>query len=385
MEPFEDVACRLRFSVQDTGVGIAADSQAALFEPFIQGDSSITRRFGGTGLGLAISKRLVQQMDGEIAVASAPGSGSKFSFTVGLSRALAQGPPIDRGDVAALHVLLIDDNSLCRRTLLNELKALGTHAIAAASGPAALAQAARAQRQGHPFDLILLDWKMPGMDGLQTMHRLHEHAVQRGHPPVTVMMMVPTFGREALLAQSGAIRPDHVLAKPVLRKPLLDALSRMRRGLQSDASTAGRPTLEVLRTRATGLSGVRVLLAEDNPVNQLVSAELLKFLGMNVVVVSDGKQAVDAVRDGQEGRFDVVLMDLHMPRMDGFEATRRIRAMSHASRTPVIAMSAAVLPVDRAQSFAAGMVDHVAKPILAERLVEVLLKWVRQRGGVTGR
>ena len=381
IEPIADSECRLRFSVRDTGVGIAPDSQPGLFEPFTQADGSITRRFGGSGLGLAISKRLVQQMDGEIVVASTPGGGSEFSFTVKVGIALANGASLDRSEIADLHVLVVDDNPLCRRTLANELEALEVHTTAAASGAAALGQAERAQRQGHPFDVILLDWKMPRMDGLQTLHRLHEQAARHGRHPVTVMMMVPAFGRDALLAEASAIQPDHVLTKPVLRTQLLDSLLRMRRGLQSSAPVTGPGTLAVLRTRAAGLSGAHVLLVEDNLVNQLVAAELLKVLGMNVTVVSDGTDAVNAVRDGEAGQFDVVLMDLHMPRMDGFEATRRIRGLPHASEMPVIAMSAAVLPADRAQSFAAGMVDHVAKPILAERLVDVLLKWVRRRDG----
>jgi len=324
-------------------------------------------------------------MEGEIAVVSAPGGGSEFSFTVKLESgnalaALANGSPIDRSEIADLHVLVVDDNPLCRRTLAHELEALEVRATAAATGAAALGQAQRAQRQGHPFDVILLDWKMPRMDGLQTLRRLHEQAARHGQHPVTVMMMVPAFGRDALLAEAGAIQPDHVLTKPVLRTQLLDSLLRMRRGLQSSAPVTGPGTLEALRARATRLLGARVLLVEDNLVNQLVAAELLKVLGMDVTVVADGTDALDAVRDAEAGQFDVVLMDLHMPRMDGFEATRRLRALPHASQMPVIAMSAAVLPADRAQSFAAGMVDHVAKPILAERLVDVLLKWVQPRG-----
>ena len=383
IEPLAGSQCWLRFSVQDTGVGIEPDSQSGLFEPFTQADSSITRRFGGSGLGLAISKRLVQQMEGEIAVASAPGGGSEFSFTVKLGTAPASGSTIDRSELAALHALVVDDNTLCRRTLSDALEALGVHTISAASGTVALRQAERAQRLGRAFDVILLDWKMPGTDGLQTLGRLRDQAQAQGHGSPVVMMMVPAFGRDALLAEAGAVRPDHVLAKPVLRTQLLDALSRMGRGQQSGTVATGPPTLEALRVRATGLSGARVLLVEDNLVNQLVAAELLKALGMDITVVSDGIDAVGAVRDGEEGRFDVVLMDLHMPRMDGFEASRRIRALPQALQIPVIAMSAAVLPVDRSQSFAAGMVDHVAKPILAERLLEVLLKWVPQRRGTS--
>jgi len=192
-------------------------------------------------------------------------------------------------------------------------------------------------------------------------------------------MMGATKGREPMAARAGEIHPFHVLPKPVLRKQLLDVLSRLHSGQAAETPSTGGSAMEKLRARAGALRGARVLLVEDNLVNQVVAAELLKLIGVEVTVVDDGVDALQAIRDSEAGRFDAVLMDLHMPRMDGFEASRRIQAMPQASSIPVIAMSAAVLPEDRAQSTAAGMVDHIAKPIVAERLVEVLSKWLKPR------
>ncbi|HEY0855558.1 MAG TPA: response regulator [Albitalea sp.] len=371
--------CRLRFTVQDTGVGIAPESQSGLFDAFTQADSSITRRFGGSGLGLAICRRLVHLMDGEIEVHSSPGGGSQFSFSARLGVASSAPRADDRGTVAGLRVLVVDDNAASRRALAHELEAFGIDTDSAASASAALRHVERAHRHGRAFDVILLDWKMPGVDGLQTMSRLEELALRHGRRPTPVMMMATPFGREALMSEAGQAVPERIIAKPVLRSHLFEALSRMRQGVDPATRSGSRPTLEAVRRRAGPLSGRRVLLAEDNPVNQLVAVELLKLLGMDVTVAADGAQAVECVGQAGTGAaagFDVVLMDLHMPRMDGFEAARRIHLMPHARQLPVIAMSAAVLSADRAQTFAAGMVDHVAKPILAERLVDVLLKWV---------
>jgi len=371
--------CRLQFSVHDTGVGIAPDSRPGLFDAFTQADSSITRRFGGSGLGLTICKRLVQQMEGEIDFSSTPGGGSQFSFTAALGIADPVNSIAERSEVAGLQVLVVDDNRACRRALVNALQALGIHSHTAQGGAAALRHLERACRQERPFDAVLLDSKMPGMDGPHTLGRMQEQANRHGRRPTPVIMMGTTGEREPIQACADEIHPFHILAKPLSRTQLLDVLLRLRRGQAAGASTGQVSTMEHLGTRALALHGARVLVVEDNLVNQLVAAELLKFFGVEVTLVDDGVDALQAVRDAEASCFDAVLMDLHMPRMDGFEATRRIRAMPHASSIPVIAMSAAVLPEDRAQSFAAGIADHIAKPIVAERLVEVLLKWLKPK------
>jgi len=369
--------CRLQFSVHDTGVGIAPDSKPGLFDAFTQADSSITRRFGGSGLGLAICKRLVEQMDGEIDVYSTPGGGSEFSFTAELGVAESGSSIGERSEVASLQVLVVDDNRTCRRALANALQSLGIHSRTAQGGAAALRHLERAYRQERPFDAVLLDSKMPGMNGQHTLGRMQEQANRHGWHPVPVIMMGTKGECGPRMTSAGDIHPFHVLTKPVSHTQLLNVLLRLHRGQAAGASTGDVSIMEQLRTRACPLRGARVLVVEDNVVNQLVAGELLKLLGVEVTVVDDGLDALQAVRDGEAGCFDAVLMDLHMPRMDGFEATRRIQAMPHASSIPVIAMSAAVLPEDRAQSFAAGMVDHIAKPIVAEHLLEVLLKWLK--------
>jgi CheY-like chemotaxis protein len=369
--------CRLRFSVRDTGAGIPPEHQAGLFDAFTQADSSVTRRFGGSGLGLAICKRLVAQMGGAIGVDSRPGQGSEFHFTaeLGIGEACVQaGDPLE---VAGLHALVADDNPDCLRVLAHELEALQLRVTTAADGASALAQFDRALRQGKPFDVVLLDWKMPGIDGLETLRRLRERMADDARNPPPVMMMVTAFGRDTLLTAAGGMRPDHVLTKPILRTLLLEALLRLRKSPPTGVAS-GASALTQLRARAARLHGMQVLVVEDNAVNQLVAAEMLAMLGLEATVAPSGGDAVDAVRSAAAGRFDAVLMDLHMPEMDGFEATRRIHAIAHATALPVIAMSAAVLAEDRAASLAAGMVDHVGKPVSPEQLVEVLLRWIPQ-------
>ena len=379
--PVEHKACCLRFVVHDTGIGISPASQPGLFDPFTQADSSITRRFGGSGLGLAICKALVRQMGGDIGVISMPGGGSEFVFTAKLGVAAGDAMAADRAALAGLRVLVVDDSAASRHALAHELQALDLRWRVATSVAAGLRQNERAHRESRPADVVLLDAKMPGMDSLQVVEQLREQAERHGRRRPDVIMLVTPFGREAFAAEHahGAIQPDGMLGKPVLRTQLVDTIVRVRQGQRGGSTGRAPQTIEQLRTHAQALDGAHVLLAEDNAVNQLVAAELLTRLGLRVTVASDGSEAVDAVRAGGTGAFDAVLMDLHMPLLDGFEATRRIHQLPGLAGLPVIAMSAAVLPADRAQSFAAGMVDHVAKPIVAERLVDVLLKWIARR------
>jgi PAS domain S-box-containing protein len=379
----DGTACRLRFAVQDSGMGISPDSQPGLFEAFTQADTSITRRFGGSGLGLAICKRLIQQMDGEIGVDSVPGHGSDFHFTARFGVA-----PVAVGDgpaarpLAGMRLLVVDDNPVCRRVLVAQLAWLGAQATAVDGGGAALARFEQAFGAGGqpPFDIVLLDERMPEPDGSQTLRRLRRQSGRHGQAPVPVMMMVMAFERESMHAATDLDRPDHVLVKPVLRPRLLQALLQARAGGGAVASSPQPSATLLLEARAAGLRGVRVLLVEDNLVNQIVAAELLRHLGMEVTVVADGRDALEEASRAGPGHFDVVLMDLHMPRMDGFEATRRIHALPHGAQLPVIAMSAAVMPEDLAEAQAAGMLDHVPKPVMPERVVEVLLRWTGRAG-----
>lgn len=382
--PIQNKACCLRFVVHDTGIGIPPASQPGLFDAFTQADSSITRRFGGSGLGLAICKALVRQMGGEIAVSSMLGGGSEFVFTAKLGVAASDALAADRAALSGLRVLVIDDNAASRHALAHELESLAVRWRVATNVPAALRQNERAHRESRPADVVLLDAKMPGVDSLQVVEQLHQQAERHGQRRPDVILLVTPFGREAFAVEQarGGHQPDGVLGKPVLRTQLVDTLVRVRQGARSGSTGRAPQTIDQLRVHVQGLGGAHVLLAEDNAVNQLVAAELLTRLGLHVTMTSDGNEAVEAVRGGGAGAFDAVLMDLHMPVLDGFEATRRIHQVPWAAQLPVIAMSAAVLPADRAQSFAAGMVDHVAKPIVAERLVEVLLKWIPRRNGV---
>ena len=377
-EPVQEGSCLLQFAVDDTGVGIAPDSRPGLFDAFTQADSSVTRRFGGSGLGLAICKRLVQQMDGTIDVDSLPGGGSHFHFTarLGVGR-----EAVSLADVAAQHglrALVVDDNPVWRRVLAAQLTDFGIAVDTAPGGIAAVGQLRQAHERGQPVALVLLDADLPAADTTQVLRHVRLRGQQPGSAPATVMMMVASSRLTGLLDATGEAPPEPVLTKPVLRTHLYQAVLSAARGRPGGRAAEGPLPDGLLQRRAEGLAGACVLLVEDNPVNQLVAGETLRRLGLEVVVASDGAEALELLREGGERRFDVILMDLHMPRMDGFEATRRILALPERLLPPVIAMSAAVLPEDRVLAFAAGMVDHLAKPVMAEQLVEVLLKWVRK-------
>ncbi|TAK79189.1 MAG: response regulator [Aquabacterium sp.] len=367
----------LRLSVRDTGVGIAAAQQPLLFDAFTQADSSITRRFGGSGLGLAICKRLVQGLGGEIGVHSQPGRGSEFHFTAKLGRAPAGSEPqVQR--LGGLRVLVIDDSVLSSELMARQLTGRDVAAIVVADGRTAQEELDRARRNGRPYEAILLEAKGDGTAAIDLLCELREREAASGHPRTPLVMLVTSAARDVVAALPAEVAPEAVLVKPLLMPPLLDALQSVR-GNRAPAEPVTATQSRAWLERALPLRGARLLLAEDNAVNQIVATEFLGRLGITVVVVPDGVDAVEVMRTAEPGRFDAVLMDLHMPLMDGFEATRRIHGMGHLAELPVIAMSAAALEEDRQRCFDAGMVDHISKPVIPERLVDVLLKWVRPR------
>ncbi|WP_319243645.1 response regulator [uncultured Propionivibrio sp.] len=378
----------LRFSVRDTGIGIVPEDSKKLFLPFVQADTTVTRKFGGTGLGLAISKRLVELMGGQIAVSSAPGVGSTFSFTVrlGVPSLRENERPSGRRlqDLMPKRTLVVDDQEtslIIMRTLLEKWHFPVTTAL---SGEEGLRLLAEAKDRGVPFDLILLDWRMPGMDGVEVVHSI-DAAFEEGQgvrPPT--VFMVTAFSREDLKEESSGLNVDAILNKPVTPSVLFDALVSMQQ-----KESVPRPSAEGSSgLRGFGLEtvcGASILLVEDNEINQQVAREFLEKNGFLVTVASDGRQAVEQVA---HGAFDLVLMDLHMPIMDGFEATQRIRALPQGARLPVIAMTAAAMAQDRRDSLNAGMNDHIAKPVEPKNLAETLLKWLsgpsQVRSGNTG-
>ncbi len=354
----------LRFAVRDTGIGLVESQVARLFIPFSQADDSNTRKYGGSGLGLSICKQLVEMMGGKIQVTSEVGLGSTFWFTMPLEIS-SEEAAIKEGALSdALHdlrTLIVDDNPTARRVLVEMLQALELPCEAVASGEEALQMLAEGQ-----FGLVLMDWRMPGMDGLETSRQIRAMP-GLGQLPIVMITASP---RDELTRSVEAGLVSASLSKPITPSALLDTVHEAMHTL--DVSRDTRAIADV-SAADTGLRGIRVLLVEDNVLNQRVAREMLERLGVHVTIAGNGEEGVTAVARNQ---FEVVLMDLQMPVMDGLEATRRIRANPEHASLPIIAMTANALARDRDRCIAAGMNDFLTKPVYAAQLAAVLGKWL---------
>ncbi|HEY8976206.1 MAG TPA: response regulator [Burkholderiaceae bacterium] len=373
----------LRFDVKDTGIGLAPAQIEDLFRPFSQVDASSTRVHGGAGLGLAICRKLVGLMDGEIGVESAPGLGSDFHFTarfrVGNPTQAARLP--QAGAHRDLRILVVDDSANSREILNDLLVLLGYAPVVEASGAAGLAELRRAAGVGRPYQLVLLDWRMPGLDGFDVMRMLREDPLPG---PAPAILLVTAYGDEAIVREAARQGVAGCLAKPVGASTLLDAINGAcgpQRGGPAPAPAAAPARGAAPRARAPeALRGRRVLLVEDNELNRFVATELLcDVAGMDVTLAGNGHEALAQLR---EARFDLVLMDIQMPGMDGLQCTRLIRADQAFAKLPVIAMTAHAMAGDRDKSTAAGMNDHVNKPFEPAQLFEVMLRWLTPAGPV---
>ena len=365
---------RIEFSVRDTGIGIAADRLAAIFEGFTQAESSTTRRFGGTGLGLAISRRLVRLMGSDLQVQSTPGQGSHFHFTVDFRRdaetsAFERVVAAENVQHAALRVLIVDDNATAREVLAAMVTSFGWQAETATSGAEAIQRMEAATAAGHSFDILCVDWIMPGMDGWETIQ--HIRARDAGHLPA--ILMITAHGRELIAERLGEeTNPlDGFLIKPVTPSMLFDAVAQATRGASVTADSHAPANLPTEQP----LAGLRLLVVEDNPLNQQVARELLSHAGAEIEVASDGEQGIACVRRASLP-YDAILMDIQMPKMDGYTATRVLRQEMQIA-TPIIAMTANALPTDREACLAAGMSDHIGKPINARELIALVLRYCR--------
>jgi PAS domain S-box-containing protein len=369
----DDASARLTFSVSDSGIGISAEEQRKLFRPFTQADASTSRRFGGTGLGLAISQHLVRMMGGTLGVSSEPGRGSNFSFEIpfGLeaaSAAAAGAPSALRGS----RVLVVDDNARARDALTETARRLRMIAVPAPDGDAALDALRQAEARREPFDLLLLDAAMPGLDGVACAKQV---AAARLKAPPAMVLMATAYTRDEVaqrLAAEGL--PAALLVKPVTPSALVHAcLQASGRGEKAPAPHDRRPA--AAPDERAQLVGAQILLVEDNAINQELARDLLGRAGIVVTVAENGREALDVL---SRQRFDAVLMDCQMPVMDGYAATRALRADPQWRDLPVIAMTANAMVGDREKALAAGMDDHIAKPIRVNELFMTLARHVRR-------
>ncbi|MEW6307317.1 MAG: response regulator, partial [Verrucomicrobiota bacterium] len=365
-----DAETTLRFEVVDTGIGIPPEAQDRLFKAFSQVDDSTTRKFGGTGLGLAICKQLIEMMHGQIGVQSTPGAGSTFWFTVRLEKQPFQtgATPEAPDALAGLKVLVVDDNATNRTILQHQLLSWRTRARCVVSGADALTALRQDSLEGDPCQLVILDMQMPGMDGLRLAQLIKADPLIAGARLVLLSSMGERLSAEQL-RQCGL---SAWLTKPVRQADLRSTLLRV---LAEQPAAARRSVTPAAATEIPS-NAPRILLVEDNPVNQKVGRRQLEKLGFSVEVVGNGELAVQAVH---EAAFDLVLMDCQMPGMDGYEATRRIRAWEKEQgreRLPIVAMTASAMQGDRDACLAAGMDDYVSKPVKTEELEKVLAKWM---------
>jgi len=365
----------IKMSVQDTGIGMSREQCDKLFKSFSQADTSTTRKYGGTGLGLAISKKLVEMMGGNIRVESEPGQGSAFIFNAVFGRAADMEKTeesVAPSDLEKLKVLAVDDVASAREWLKVTLESFSFRVTCVASGKAAL-EAIEAAAPDDPYKLVLMDWKMPQMDGIEASRRIKDLPELAELPTI---IMVTAYGREDVMQQAEDVGLEGFLIKPVTPSTLLDTIIGVV-GKKGGFRRAGRSEDDWKIQTLDSIRGAHVLLAEDNKINQQVAEELLAQAGLKVTIANNGREAVEMLEDKNE--YEAVLMDMQMPEMDGYEATRAIRQNPEFADLPIIAMTANVMAGDREKCLEAGMNDHVAKPIEPDKLFKTLVQWIAPR------
>ena len=367
-EQKSDRDCTLRFEVTDTGIGITPEVQKTLFQPFTQADSSTSRKYGGTGLGLAICKRIVEMMGGQVSILSEPGKGSTFWFTARFTRPVGMALSAAPFNIPVRRALIVDDNETNRKVLRHQLTYRRIPHDEAASGPAALACLRHAFLEGAPFDLVLLDYHMPEMDGLELAQAINALP----DLPQPVKILITSLGDRLSPAQLESHRITSCLLKPIKPSPLFDAIR--------SAMDNGRPSAESLYEAEQSpelQEAIRILVVDDNAINQTVTGHQLMRLGYRADFANNGRDAVDAL---QRQPYDIIFMDEQMPIMDGIEATKIIRGsqLARAPRIPrhlrIIALTANVLPAERERLLEAGMDDYLSKPVTTAAIREVLLR-----------
>ena len=366
---------RLQFGVRDTGIGLTPEQINRLFSSFSQADASTTRRYGGSGLGLAITKQLAVLMQGEVGVTSELGKGSDFWFTAWLGKGNTARVLLPSPERFGARMLVVDDHESARLVLVDILTSMRFAVDAVASGHAAVAAVQQADANGKPYAWVFLDWQMPDMDGFETARAIG--SLPLAHPPRQVM--VTAFDRSEALQQAAQVGISEVLVKPVNASSLLNTIMQTRDGaLQAQVLQWDAPAQHDI-DGMQHLSGAHILLVEDNEINQEVALGLLEGLNFRVDVAENGQVALELV---QQRHYDIVLMDMQMPVLDGVEATMAIRQLPQFDALPIVAMTANAMQQDLDRCRAAGMVDWVTKPIEPAQLQRALLKWITPREGL---
>jgi len=361
----------LQFSICDSGIGMTLEQQANLFQSFSQADASTSRKYGGTGLGLIISKNLTEMMGGKIWLESKAGKGTTFYFTAHFGKQQLEMPqPRTKASILGdLRILVVDDNATARDILTTMLASFGLRVDQVSNGSAAKAILEEADEQD-PYELVLMDWKMPGMNGLEVTRAIqHDKALSE----IPTVIMVTAYGREEARKAATDVDVSGFLTKPVTPSSLLDAVMM---AMGREAIRDSRADNRQVESSATiaGLRGAKILLVEDNEINQELALELLQSNGLTVMVANNGAEALSQL---EVNDFDGVLMDIQMPIMDGYEATRRIRQQEQYKDLPVIAMTANAMTGDKDKVLEAGMNDHIAKPIIVNDMFNTMAKWIR--------
>jgi two-component system sensor histidine kinase/response regulator len=376
MQPAAPGAVQLVFSVSDTGMGIPAERLPELFSPFTQVDGSITRRFGGSGLGLAICRQLAELMGGRIEVTSAAGEGSRFQLVVPVMVGREQTPvKAHSHHLEGRRVLVVDDNHSARTVFASMLEHFGMRADTCASGDEGLVQLEQAAAAGDPYQLVLLDWLMPGLDGIQTAQRMNQNAAALGGVPAVLMITAGSY--EKVMDKLSAAGLQRVLSKPVSESSLHDAMLEALLG--ATLAQAHRDNRVRHQERTHDFSQIRharILLVDDVELNRVVALAFLRQVGLGADIAVNGQQAVDKIR---ENTYDLVLMDIQMPVLDGLAATQLIRQDPRFAQLPILAMTAHAMSGDRERSLAAGLNEHLVKPIDPEALYAALLRWIPAR------
>jgi CheY-like chemotaxis protein/HPt (histidine-containing phosphotransfer) domain-containing protein len=357
--------------MRDTGIGMTEEQQAKLFQAFSQADTSTTRKYGGTGLGLTISKHLVNMMGGDIWVESESGQGTTFSFTAefGLGKEKATKLYIPAPDLRGMKVLVVDDNATSRDILREMLESFSFEVSLAASGAEGIAELEAAVKD-KPFELVIMDWKMPGMDGIEASKLIKNH---QGLSKIPAIILVTAYGREEIMKQAEDLGLEGFLLKPITPSVLFDSIMQAFGETVPEASGLAQRKEQGAKAWEN-IQGARVLLVEDNEINQQVAMEILQGAGITVTIANNGQEGVDAARTNQ---YDAILMDIQMPVMDGYTATREIRKDKRFKELPIIAMTAHAMKGDEDKSLEAGMNGHVAKPIDPDQLFAALQKWIQ--------